>query len=223
MQCPSCGRENLADATFCSGCGSGLSLSCHQCGRNLAPDASFCDACGTRVGTQAPVGSPADLAPALARTDEPTSFADGRYQVKKLLGEGGKKRVYLAHDSTLDRDVALAVIKTEGLDETSRERITREARAVGRLGGHPHILTIYDFGEESSQPYMVLPLIAGDVEGLIDDAPDHRIPLEQALDHYPDERAEALEHLDFAIGELRDMKIQPSLERALSRRDILKA
>ena len=38
-----------------------------------------------------------------------------------------------------------------------------------------------------------------------------------------EERAEALEHLDFAIGEFRDMKMQPSLERALSHRDILKA
>ena len=42
-------------------------------------------------------------------------------------------------------------------------------------------------------------------------------------DHYPADRAEALEHLDFAIGEFRDMKMQPSLERALSHRDILNA
>ena len=46
---------------------------------------------------------------------------------------------------------------------------------------------------------------------------------ELLLEHYPDERAEALEHLDFAIGEFRDMKMQPSLERALRHRDILKA
>ena len=46
---------------------------------------------------------------------------------------------------------------------------------------------------------------------------------ELLLDYYPDERAEALEHLDFAITELRDMKMQPALERALSRREILKA
>ena len=46
---------------------------------------------------------------------------------------------------------------------------------------------------------------------------------ELLLDHYPDELAEALEHLDFAITELRDMKMQPGLERALSRRDTLKA
>ena len=35
--------------------------------------------------------------------DQPHSFANGRYQVKRFLGEGGKKRVYLAHDTTLDR------------------------------------------------------------------------------------------------------------------------
>ena len=46
---------------------------------------------------------------------------------------------------------------------------------------------------------------------------------ELLLEHYPDERAEALEHLDTAITELRDMKMQPALERALSHRDILKA
>ena len=51
--------------------------------------------------------------------EQPTSFANGRYQVKRFLGEGGKKKVYLAHDTTLDREVAFALIKTDGLDETS--------------------------------------------------------------------------------------------------------
>ena len=46
---------------------------------------------------------------------------------------------------------------------------------------------------------------------------------ELLLDHHPEERVEALEHLDVAIGELRDMKMQPALERALSRREILVA
>jgi len=46
---------------------------------------------------------------------------------------------------------------------------------------------------------------------------------ELLLEHYPDERATAIEHLDFAIGEFRDMKMQPSLERALRHRELLKA
>ena len=112
----------------------------------------------------------------------PTSFATGRYVVKDFLGEGGKKRVCLAHDSVLDRDVALAVIKTEGLDETSRARITREARAMGRLGDHPHALSIRDLGDEAGQPYMVLPLMSGgDIEALLE-AEDHKLPLAQAID-----------------------------------------
>ena len=82
-------------------------------------------------------------------TDAPTSFSDGRYVVKRFLGEGGKKKVYLAHDELLDRDIAFAPIKSEGLDDISHERITREAQAMGRLGSHPHIVTVLDLGDES--------------------------------------------------------------------------
>jgi tetratricopeptide (TPR) repeat protein len=46
---------------------------------------------------------------------------------------------------------------------------------------------------------------------------------ELLLEHYPDEKKEALEHLDFAIKEFQDMKMQPSLERALRHKEILKA
>ena len=116
-----------------------------------------------------------------APPDQPTSFADGRYQVKEFLGEGGKKLVYLAHDGTLDREVAFALIKTEGLDETSRTRITREAQAMARLT-HPHIVTVFDLGEHEGQPYIVTEnMDGGDVEGVIEDAGDHGLPLEQAV------------------------------------------
>ena len=112
----------------------------------------------------------------------PTSFSNDRYQVKQFLGEGGKKKVYLAHDTLLDREVAFALIKTEGLDETSRARIQREAQAMGRLGSHQHIVTVFDLGQEQDQPYMVTEMMGGgDVEGLIENAPDHRLPLEQAI------------------------------------------
>ena len=127
-----------------------------------------------------PTGAKIEAGP---QVKHPTSFADGRYQVKEFLGEGGKKRVYLAHDGALDREVALAAIKTEALDDTSRSRITREAQAMGRLGDHPHIMPIHDIGQEDGQPYMVLPYMqGGDVEGLIESAPDHRMPLEQVLE-----------------------------------------
>ncbi|MFQ6030433.1 MAG: protein kinase [Dehalococcoidia bacterium] len=110
--------------------------------------------------------------PSSTPTEQPASFANGRYEAKRFLGEGGKKKVYLAHDSLLDREVAFALIKTEGLDDVSRMRITREAQAMGRLGSHPHIVTVFDLGEHEGQPYMVTELMGGgDVEGVVEDAP----------------------------------------------------
>jgi len=126
--------------------------------------------------------TPLKDSPSQRTTNGPSSFADGRYQVQRLLGEGGKKKVYLAQDTTLDREIAFALIKTEGLDDTSRTRIQREAQAMGRLGSHPHIVTVFDLGEEGDQPYMVTELMGGgDVEGLIEAAPNHLLPLEQAV------------------------------------------
>jgi len=102
--------------------------------------------------------------------------------LKSLVGEGGKKKVYLAHDTTLDRDVAFGLIKAEGLDSDSRQRIIREAQAMARLGDNPKIMPIFDLGEEDGQPFMVGPLIGGgDVEALINDAEDGKLPLEDAL------------------------------------------
>jgi class 3 adenylate cyclase len=112
----------------------------------------------------------------------PTSFASGRYQVERFLGEGAKKLVYLARDSRLDRDVAIALIKTEGLDAEGLARIRREAQAMGRLGDHPHIVTVYDIGDDRGQPYIVTQYMAGgDVEVLLQQAETHRLPLRDAL------------------------------------------
>jgi uncharacterized protein (DUF924 family) len=46
---------------------------------------------------------------------------------------------------------------------------------------------------------------------------------ELLLEHYPQEKSEAIAYLDFSISEFRDMKMQPSLERALRHKEILKA
>ena len=77
--------------------------------------------------------------------------------------------MFLAHDAMLDRDVAFALIKTEGLDATGRERVVREAQAMGRLGAHQNIVSIFDIGEHEGAPYDVTELMGGgDVEGLLE-------------------------------------------------------
>ena len=161
---------------FCKGCGQPLIVkkTCPQCGHANPQGHKFCSECGHSLVEPAPETPPP--------LPEPTSFANGRYQVKKLLGEGGKKKVYLVHDTFLDRDVAFALIKTEGLDDATRTRFTREARAMGRLGDHPNIMTIHDIGDYEGQPYIVIPIMpGGDVERLIEKAPEHHLPIEQAV------------------------------------------
>ena len=112
----------------------------------------------------------------------PASFADGRYTVKAFLGEGGRKKVYLAHDAKLDRDVAVAVIKTEGLDEAGLSRVKREAQAMGRLGDHPNIVTVFDIGDDNGQPYIVSQYMGGgDLDGLLNRRPDRRLSIPEAM------------------------------------------
>ncbi len=177
MKCPKCGYENREGAGFCGGCGQSFvdERVCSQCGHTNPQGNRFCDKCGHPLVEPVPKAVPPSV--------EPTSFANGRYRVKKFLGEGGKKKVYLAHDTLLDRDVAFALIKTEKLDDASRTRVSREARAMGRLGDHPNIVAIYDMGEHEGQPYIVIPVMpGGDVQGLIEKAPEHRLPLDKAVD-----------------------------------------
>jgi serine/threonine-protein kinase len=103
--------------------------------------------------------------------------------VRRFLGEGGRKRVYLAHDERLKRDVAVAVIKTDGLDAQGLSRVNREAQAMAQLGDHPNIVTIHDVGEDKSadgqrQPYIVSQYMSG---GAVDTL-ELPLPIERTLD-----------------------------------------
>ena len=203
MQCPRCGHTNLEGSRFCNQCGAPLSIVCPSCGAENEPTARYCNRCGAEL-TSASTGDIPPTAPPVS--EAPTSFVGGRYEVKRFLGEGGKKKVYLAHDSLLDRGVAFALIKTQGLDDTASTRIRREAQAMGRLGAHPHIVTVFDLGEVQGQPYMVNELmVGGDVEHLIEKSPQGRLPLEEGL----------------AIA--RELGLKPVVEWILAKREILKA
>ena len=89
------------------------------------------------------------------------AFAQGRYVVQRLLGEGGQKQVFLTHDEHLARDVVVAVLKMRLLDDGAVARLRSEARALARLGDHPHIVAVHDIGDEDGAPYIVAQYVDG--------------------------------------------------------------
>ena len=87
----------------------------------------------------------------------------GRYRLVRLLGRGGMGEVYLAHDQSLDRDVAIKFISPEKTaDDDARRRLMREARAAAALD-HPAICTVLETGETpAGRTYIVMQYVEGE-------------------------------------------------------------
>jgi len=86
----------------------------------------------------------------------------GPYEIQSLLGAGGMGEVYRAHDSRLDRTVAIKVLPASfSADRERLQRFAQEARAAAALN-HPNILSIFDIGEEQGAPYVVSELLEGE-------------------------------------------------------------
>ncbi|HZY85005.1 MAG TPA: ABC transporter permease subunit [Gemmataceae bacterium] len=82
-------------------------------------------------------------------------------EVLELLGQGGMGAVYKARQPALDRLVALKVLpRGAERDPAFAERFTREARALARLD-HPHIVTVYDFGQSGGLYYLLMEYVDG--------------------------------------------------------------
>jgi eukaryotic-like serine/threonine-protein kinase len=86
----------------------------------------------------------------------------GPYEIQSPLGAGGMGEVYRAHDTRLNRDVAIKVLPTAFARDPERlRRFRQEAEAVAALN-HPNILAIYDFGEHEGSPYIVAEFLEGE-------------------------------------------------------------
>ena len=118
---------------------------CPQCGRCYDAGTSRCAADAAAL---APVHLPRVIV--------------GRYRLEMRLGRGGMGVVYSATDLSLDRDVAVKVVREELVgDRESAERFESEARISARFA-HPHVVTIHDFGVVSgSRAFLVMERLNG--------------------------------------------------------------
>src|SRR5688572_26889064 len=102
------------------------------------------------------------------------------YRIMEALGAGGMGAVYKAYDEKLHRVVALKLLPPEYTShEDRRRRFLQEARAASALN-HPHILTVYEFGEDGGRPYMATEYVEGETVRQMIAA--RSLPVGEALD-----------------------------------------
>jgi serine/threonine-protein kinase len=122
--------------------------------------------------------------------EQPLPKSIGRYEVKGRLGRGGMAVVYRGQDLRIGRPVAIKVLYVD--DEDLRDRFLQEARAAGNLD-HRSIVRIYDVGEDTGGPYIVMEFIDGVT--LADHiAANHELSLPRKLDLF----LELLDGLEYA-------------------------
>src|SRR6185295_2481799 len=84
------------------------------------------------------------------------------YRIMEPIGAGGMGAVYKAYDTKLQRVVALKLLPSEYISQQDRRRrFFQEARAASALN-HPHILTIYEVGEDDGRPYIAMEYVEGE-------------------------------------------------------------
>lgn len=106
------------------------------------------------AGSRAAV--PPDLAPPL----EPGAEV-GFFEIRRLIGEGGMGRVYLARDTRLGRLVALKVLRPDVIGPERVRRFLDEARTTARFSD-PHIVIVHELGEQDGQPFIALEYLDGE-------------------------------------------------------------
>ena len=159
MDCPQCRTPNPEGTRICVQCGTPIDWE-----NETLPVLSPAPAATTPPGTQAtawslPATEPAEGAPAAL---QPGAVLAERYQIVKLLGEGGMGAVYRAHDRELDREVALKVIRPELARNAQVLRRFKQELILARQITHRNVIRIFDLGQAEGTRFITMEFIEGE-------------------------------------------------------------
>ena len=141
-------------------------VECFRCHTPIPGNSKFCLSCGADVsGGDGPTStSSVDLV-----RERLQRIIEGKYRIERLLGKGGMGQVFLAHDLTLEREVAIKVLPPDvAQDDQVVRRFQQEAKTAAKLD-HPNIIPIYRVESEGGLNYFVMKYISGtSLEDLLD-------------------------------------------------------
>jgi len=143
-------------------------MECLKCHTPLPDGSKFCYACGADVtggGTMGAGGS--GMEGLMGRLQR---LVEGKYKIERMVGKGGMGAVFLAHDLTLEREVAIKVLPPDiSMDEHIVKRFQQEAKTAAKLD-HTNIIPIYRVESEGGLNYFIMKYIAGtSLEDVIDE------------------------------------------------------
>ena len=147
-------------------------MECLKCHTPLPDGSKFCYACGADVTGGGTLGSGgAGTEGLMIRLQR---LVEGKYKVERMVGKGGMGAVFLAHDLTLEREVAIKVLPPDiSMDEHIVKRFQQEAKTAAKLD-HTNIIPIYRVESEGGLNYFVMKYIAGTS---LEDVLDQKQPL----------------------------------------------
>jgi len=141
-------------------------VECFRCHTPIPGNSKFCLSCGADVsGGDGPTStSSVDIV-----RERLQRIIAGKYRLERLLGKGGMGQVFLAHDLTLEREVAIKVLPPDvAQDDQVVRRFQQEAKTAAKLD-HPNIIPIYRVESEGGLNYFVMKYISGtSLEDLLD-------------------------------------------------------
>jgi len=143
-------------------------MKCSKCGTDNSRDSRFCKKCATPLPLDN--GQVSFTRTLETSTDELVRgvvFA-GRYEIIEELGAGGMGRVYRAHDTKLNEEVALKLIRPEiGIEKRTIARFRNEIKLARKIT-HKNVCRMYDFHEEGKTLYLTMEYVRGeDLKSLI--------------------------------------------------------
>jgi serine/threonine protein kinase len=153
----------------------GSAMECLKCHTPLPDGSKFCYACGADVTGGGTMGGSSGTEALQVRLQR---LVEGKYKIDRLLGKGGMGAVFLAHDLTLEREVAIKVLPPDiSMDEHIVKRFQQEAKTSAKLD-HTNIIPIYRVESEGGLNYFVMKYVAGTS---LEDVLDQKQPL--AIDY----------------------------------------
>src|SRR5205814_7339231 len=147
-----------------------------KCHTPLPDGSKFCYACGADVTGGGTLGASTGIEGLMQRLQR---LVEGKYKVERMVGKGGMGAVFLAHDLTLEREVAIKVLPPDiSMDEHIVKRFQQEAKTAAKLD-HTNIIPIYRVESEGGLNYFVMKYVAGtSLEDVLDQKPSSPLTID---------------------------------------------